>query len=228
LEPEIKTASPLQICLWLLGLLGILSASAFLTSKRHKPCQPIRPENTSGNKCTGIPTIAPDTKADAIPTDYCKYEPDGGKNTTPWWKPAAAIAQVVIALITLGLLVVNVFQMRATTNAANAAVDEANTTKRQLELAQRPWVYTDIEITKPLTFGSDGAQMEIKTKSRNEGNTPAVGVYVRSEMVIGPKPGSIADERARFCDENVQRGGRAQGITLIPKDTPKEAISHGD
>jgi hypothetical protein len=79
---------------------------------------------------------------------------------------------VTFGLELLGLIVLCIYAAYtikiycANKKAADAAKSAADTAASELELTHRPWVYTDIEITKPLTFDSSGAQIEIKDENQ--------------------------------------------------------------
>jgi hypothetical protein len=114
LELEREPSSRAQNCLWLFGLLGILSVSAFFTSKRKRSSDshyPIHPKDNASHNCSYIPPIASDPKANAIPPAECKNKAHNG---TQLWEKISSVAQAVIALVTVGLLEANLFQIRTT------------------------------------------------------------------------------------------------------------------
>jgi hypothetical protein len=94
------------------------------------------------------------------------------KGTPPWEKFAVFIA--------LGLLVVNICQMRSTEKAARAAEDANRITNKNLVQVQRPWVAIDGDmfITKPpkisqLTNGQTQIEGEVGLWLKNFGVNPA-------------------------------------------------------
>jgi len=134
-------------------------------------------------------------------------------------------AEVVVAGLLLGTLVVTISQWRAMLESNKLTRISADAAAAQLELAQRPWVFTDMEITKPLSFDSNGAQMQVKLTTKNNGSSPAIGVWVSSEIYI-PRlghPDAIA-KRTDVCGE-VHPWGNISGWALIPKSpTPQEGF----
>jgi hypothetical protein len=118
LAPEREPSSPAQNSLGPLALLGILvSALALFTLKRNQSRESIQPQDTTqikGNLARRKSPIIPDIP----PAPPQSNTPKEGKDDTPPWKKRAEIAAVLIAL---GLLVVNICQMRSTEKAATAA-----------------------------------------------------------------------------------------------------------
>jgi hypothetical protein len=169
-----------------------------------------------------IPLAIPNSTAtDSQATRECRYP------ATPWWKGPLEAGTVVIAL---GLLILNLAQLRATQQAANAAKSTAEIIARQLELSQRPWISVDAFIASPLTFTAGGAaQVTLKFAIRNAGSTPAKGLSVRPEMYIASRDNQDpVMERSKVCEENRTRGAGAEG-TLFPKgEFTKLVTFYGD
>lgn len=114
MEHEIKPSFRSQNSLWPLALLGILvSGLALFTSKSNKSCNPVHPQDGPGNKDTHAQTQSVLT-ANIVPTRPNSDSAKGSKNRTPLWEKFAV-------LIALGLLIVNICQMRSTEKAARAA-----------------------------------------------------------------------------------------------------------
>ncbi len=183
-------------------------------SRGHQNARPSRRENPGEEQERNprpIPVMIPNsTAADSQATREGRYP------ATPWWKGPLEAGGIMIAL---GLLILNLVQVRATQQAANAAKSTAETTARQLELSQRPWISIDTFVVSPLTFTAGGAaQVTLKFAVRNAGSTPAKGLSVQPEMYIASRdnPDPVM-ERSRVCEENRRRGAGAQG-TLFPKD----------
>jgi hypothetical protein len=121
-------------------------------------------------------------------------------------------------LAAIGLLILITYQLRATQQVANAARSTAETTARQLEISQRPWVSIDTYILGPLTFSPGGsAQATLRFVVRNVGNSPAMGLSVQPVMYIASRDNQDPlMERSKVCEENRTRGVGADG-TLFPK-----------
>jgi hypothetical protein len=198
LEPEREPSSLSRSSLWPLALLCILSFVALFTSKRDQPRKPKYPQDTSENEGTGVPISAADIKADSIPTTYCKYEPDGSKNGAPWWEKAAAVAQVVIALVTVGLLIVNAFQMRANKKTADAAKGANKIAEGSL----RPWVDAEVVKIGPITFDSTGEVLvTVAIKVTNVGHSPAVAVNIVPNVVNDKSIINIDQIQEKQCSQ---------------------------
>jgi hypothetical protein len=116
LEPEKESASPPRISLWPLALLGTL-LFALLSSKRNRSGECVSPHDNPRVK--GI--FAPRERLavpQIQPTPTQGTNANGRKDDTPPWKKRAEIA---IAIGTVGLLIVNIFQMRSTQKASETA-----------------------------------------------------------------------------------------------------------
>jgi hypothetical protein len=146
---------------------------------------------------------------------------------TPWWKGPIEAGGVLLGL---ALLILNLFQSRATQQAANAARSTADETARQLELSQRPWISIDTSIASPLTFTPGGtAQVTLKFAVRNSGSTPAKGLSVQPEMYIPSRDNQDpVMERSKLCEQNRTRAAGADGILFPKSEFTKFVTFYGD
>jgi hypothetical protein len=129
LEPEKESSLPVRSSPSLLGLLGILVSSLailrlFSKRKVDQSNQPCNPQTEATEKCRYVPVVIADSKSNAISTENSKEE--SGSRDPGAWDKAVTIAQVVLAFVTCGLLIVNFGQMRSTETAANAAKESAD------------------------------------------------------------------------------------------------------
>jgi hypothetical protein len=208
---------------WPLVLMS--SVLVFVTSRGNRSGKLNRRQNP-GEEQERNPRIMPllmpnSTATDCQATRECHYP------ATPRWKGPLEAGAVMIAL---GLLILNLGQLRATQQAANAAKSAAEITARQLELSQRPWISIDTFVVSPLTFTPGGAaQVTLKFAIRNVGSTPAKGLSVQSEMYIASRDNQDpVMERSKVCEENRTRGAGAEG-TLFPKgELTKFVTFYGD
>jgi hypothetical protein len=145
------------------------------------------------------------------------------------WGATEFSKRIEIGIAVIGLLVLIVYttytamMFGVTDKAAEAAKSSADTAAAQLELSERPWVYTDVEIKGPLSFDSKGAHLQIQLTSRNDGITPAVGVSSRAELYSGRPDPHSPNERTRFCGEATSHQG-GEGRVILPKSAPEEEL----
>jgi hypothetical protein len=112
---EKQHASCSRSVLWLLGLLGIL-ASLFvivrLMSRLHHQTNPANgPQPHPGNQSRDIETVTANTPPNPIPSNNAESESHSRKPYV--WEKISSVAQLIIALVTLGLLIVNFQQLGA-------------------------------------------------------------------------------------------------------------------
>ena len=210
-----KNSRSASILIW--PLAAVFSLLVFVTSEGTRTGKARRPksadEEQDGKPQSTALVVSNSTVMDAQATG-AYHHPD-----TPWWKGMLQTGAIAIAL---GLLIVNLSQLRATSRAAqqasSAAKSTAEATARQLELTQRPWVSIDTLIESPLTFTSEGsAQVSVKFIIRNVGSTPAKGLSVQPEISIASlDEQDPVMQRSKVCEENRTRGAGADG-TLFPK-----------
>jgi hypothetical protein len=133
-------------------------------------------------------------------------------------------------LVALGLLILNLYQSRATQQAANAARSTAETAAHQLEMSQRPWISVDTFVVGPLTFTPAGeAQVTLKFVVRNVGSSPAKGLSIQPEMYIASRDKQDpVMERSQVCEQNRSLAAGVDG-TLFPKAEFTKAVTfNGD
>jgi hypothetical protein len=187
------------------------------TEQRSETVHPDDGTNLESNLASGTPQII--SHIPPPPNDTPRID-QGSDDHTPPWKKRLECAAILIAF---GLLVVNIIALCATKKSADAAKSSAETAGQQLELAYRPWVYTDVKIGSPLTFDENRAHLRVDLTSRNDGNSPAINVYSTSELSASmPNSHKSASQiRSDFCGETVSNQN-GQGIVLLPKSAPEE------
>jgi hypothetical protein len=140
------------------------------------------PQKESGHGKTDSSIVA------QIPPTPCQHNhSDRRKDDTPAWEKAAIIS---VAIGTIGLLAVNIFQMQATQDAAIAAARAADIAKDALHISQRAYV-------------SDGApSINFPTKSItvpliNGGHMPSgeVEVVIHEATINTPTPTTVTNLR---------------------------------
>lgn len=128
-------------------------------------------------------------------------------------------------LETLGFIVLAVYagytiaMYYANRDAANAATNAANTSARQLELTERPWIDAQIRLDGPLTFNVNGANVPIIFELMNSGHTPALTIANEVRMVAGfgfaPDPSAYRDAECIEATESVLQRPHF-GFSLFP------------
>jgi hypothetical protein len=217
LEPGKESASPPRVSLWPLVLLGTLvSVLAMFASKRHQSDKPTSPQDgsddTSNNKQTTDPSIA-----EIVPskTKESKSYTTCRRDQTPWWK---TLGEGIALFGGIGLLIVNIFQMKATQNAADTAHDS-------LILSNRPWVHEkDFRIAKPLEFGANGdASIGISGVLENVGHSPALQTRPRNFLMVITNTRPIDEEitgmQKALCDPMRNRSTQVFDTSVFPGDS---------
>lgn len=125
--PEKSAASPPRSSWWPLALLGTL-LFAFITSKRDQFGESIhpqdRPEKTHDighHDSAVIPQVVPTPPGNTKTKTTCR--PD----QTPWWK---TLGEGIALFGGIGLLIVNIYQLRASQSAADTAKDAVHISER--------------------------------------------------------------------------------------------------
>ncbi|HUC42235.1 MAG TPA: hypothetical protein VL913_00685 [Candidatus Micrarchaeaceae archaeon] len=137
----------------------------------------------------------------AVPTPPKSGNANGGKHNTPFWEKLAV-------LIALGLLIVNIFQMRATQKSANAAKSSAEMEKRTAE--KRDEAISRVE--GDIAVGSDVFQ----TFVNNSGNVSARRLSGHVEISLNKLP---SNERIRLLTS----------FDIRPQDIPSQkSLQHFD
>ena len=96
------------------------------------------------------------------------FYPDRRKDNTPKWKKTTEIRGVWIAG---GLLLVNIGVVIATWLSANAARSAAETTAKQLESSERPWVtIKDVTVVGHARYGKRDV-IDFKYRLENYGSS---------------------------------------------------------
>jgi hypothetical protein len=107
---------------------------------------------------------------------------------------------------------------RAVEDAANAADQQSQTSARQLEASQRPWVDADVQIGGPLFYNVNGANFTFVFNLRNSGPTPAFNTIVEPRMaVVFSDDRDPVEVRNELCsDARKQVKSSPLGVTLFP------------
>jgi hypothetical protein len=124
LELGKETSSPARSSPSLLFLLGILVSSCALLrlfSKRqiNQSNQFNHPQGSARDECRYVPPVIAEAEADTIGTHNFKHETYVRKTSN--WEKAVTVAQVIIAFVTMGLLIVNWRQLTSNEEAFNLA-----------------------------------------------------------------------------------------------------------
>jgi hypothetical protein len=128
-----------------------------------------------------------------------------------------------------GLLVVNVLTLAAVVFYACVTYkmwcemqEQTHTSHRQLEAEQRPWLsLAGLRMTGPLTFDANGANISVQYQLKNTGHSPAMQVWLESELYVESRFGLDARaERGRLCDKIVEQETPSFNIgeTIFPGD----------
>lgn len=183
MESEKAASSPSQNALWPLALLGILvSTLALFSSKRTNSKNHQHPQDKTADKHAQIPGIASHIKANAITAPHTEKKADGSKGRNPLWGKSATLAQIVVAFVTAGLLIVNVCQMRSTEKAANTAVQSFSLAKRHAEDSDE----ARCVVSSTIDTGSNISHLTLENSSK----TPARNVHAHIEISENRLPGN--------------------------------------
>ncbi len=178
MEPE---REPLpHSSLWPLAVLVGAVLFALLPSKRNQPGESVHPKNSTDEKRnlnTGESAIG----VTIPPSPPLKGSSTASKNDIPPWKKRAEIAAVLIAL---GLLIVDIFQMRATQRAVDKSREANELNREALYSVQRAFITTIKPTVEPAEYvvvngvprKSPLKLIEITHHWENVGNTPAIGI----------------------------------------------------
>lgn len=160
----------------------------------------VRPENSTTNENQNVPTN-PSLSTNTAPTPPNFDNADGGKHGTPFWEKLAV-------LIALGLLIVNIFQMRATQKSANAAKSSAEMEKRTAEKRDEAICRVEGDIA----VGSDVFQTYIN----NSGNVTARKLSGHVEISLNKLP---SNKKIRLLTS----------FDIAPQDVPSQkGLQHFD
>jgi hypothetical protein len=152
------------------------------------------------------------------PLDETKSDTKSQKGTPVW--------EIAAVLIALGLLVVNIFQLRANKRAANAAKSAADTAHDTLIASNRPWMNAEMHVIGPLAFNDAGANIPVSYKLINVGHSPAMKVWADVELYLPLNPQRDTEvERIRLCGETIKQSIN-MGQTVFPgADTTGEVTT---
>jgi len=136
------------------------------------------------------------------------------------WSTLSAAGASISAVGTLILAVVAVVQIRFLIDANKHASTSAETSRRTLELTNRPWVTVDdISVDSDLVYQADGAaRVTVVFWLKNTGNSPAINVQVnhRLELRLGQSIDQMIETRnqAKSLPEPAER--TLLGMTIPP------------
>jgi hypothetical protein len=202
LETKKEPASHSRTHLWPLGLLGIGFLVSALCSKRSKSSDFTHPQIDASKKAAEIPPSIAYSEAIPIPAKNSDCEDNRRRQTPiPWWEKGSALAQICIALVTVGLLCVNLSQSRSTERAAKSARDSADTASETMHIDERAWLkfelggksVSSLDPTARVRSFSvrEGSPLSIPVRFTNVGKTAAqkIRAFVFIEVVpIGKEP----------------------------------------
>jgi hypothetical protein len=133
-----------------------------------------------------------------------------------WFAFAAALIYATIAAL----------QFNEMQKATKSTGKVATVAAKQLDLAERPWVKMSIS-PSALKVDQYGLTAQIRIVTQNSGNSPAVSVVMKSEMLLdsGWQELRIAEERTKLCGElkKLASENREEFETIFPgtAETPK-------
>jgi hypothetical protein len=249
LEPERASASPPQISLWLLGLLGILGVASWFRSQANTPSQQaVEPVQAGGSTdrngnvrknenggSTGAVTVT------EVPESKAKHDRARKRR-----QKIQRLRKAGGAWLSLGTFLVILFytliarnQWEEMIKATYHAARVANTAQKQLEASERPWLkITDVQtrsnskIIPALSFqaspnwpaGTQQTTFQLDIAYKNIGRSVAT-VTVDFQLFLplwkdGYSDVILADEK-KFCD-SVARINPTPGLSVInfPGDEP--------
>jgi hypothetical protein len=145
-------------------------------------------------------------------------------------KTERKVYEKVVSTFTLAFVaaytIITIFIFCESKRSADAATNAADTTARQLELTQRPWVFVnDATVVSPLTFDKDGAHVTFEITIHNSGLTPAANALIVPrlyplQLIESPK---LPIER--LCDATSYISS-STGLLIFPNtDSPPQALT---
>jgi hypothetical protein len=134
----------------------------------------------------------------------------------------------IMAMLNIAIVVIVVVHAVIYHNQTKAMIAQGETSLRQFEITDRPWLMADISLASPLTFDSQGGHLTFKVAVKNVGRSVAVNMTINAKMVI-PNPaqdiyGIVATEHAYVC-----RGINSEiaSYALFPERSHIQEISFG-
>jgi hypothetical protein len=195
-------------------------------SKRNQLREPIHPQDNTGQAGnTGrrnaliIPQVVP------APPEKPKTKTTCRPDQTPWWK---TLGEGIALFGGIGLLVVNICQMRATQKAADAAHDT-------LRIAYRPWVNAESADLEGIVFPpKDRFFAKVKFTLKNTGTSVATDGIATAE-VVPDRTDAMLNHAQKVCawlepskapiEKNIQP--RATGFVLAPGNVTPYSVGMG-
>ena len=108
-------------------------------------------------------------------------------------------------------------QRTATEIAANAAKKSADIAEKTMVGTQRPWVSVRLNLGSGFKRDEQGGgNITIVFRMKNVGNSPAVGVYLHAEVILGfgPKDAIVEQKRILATGRRILATGRNSGSPL--------------
>lgn len=195
MEPESESSSPSQSVIWPLAVLGLVAFSLLFSARRGSQATPqnetLSPESSSLHEDDSLPNhtmgilSVPPTIPDDIAAERTLYH-------APRW---LKLIEIGVLLAAIGLLIVNIFEIRAARNALEAAKQANDLARDTLTKSNRAWMGIDgplsilrpVVITHPKLNEAEPAQTQIQIAGsfvmRNFGRDPAVYVGVHADIL---------------------------------------------
>jgi hypothetical protein len=140
-----------------------------------------------------------------------------------------AVATVIICLTGVVYTVFAGGQWEAAKGAAEAAKSAADTSAKQLEMAERPWLsIVNARVVSPLAWGQNGLQATVQFDVKNTGPTPAPMLMPVAELFVLPvKPPGVAEHLAGLCSPSNIVPGVLPELVVPPNDKVTETLTIG-
>lgn len=164
-----------------------------------------------------------------FPVSISKPEPSNkekwSKRFKAWIELAALGAAIWIGILNLGVLNQIKQQTPKISLSADAATKAANTSERELEVSERPWVTTDFKLLGPLVFDKSGVHTTVSISIKNVGRSPAIHVYpILGILSLETAPLGIKDgQRGLGCGQ-VLAPNIDVGTTIFPNGSASPYI----
>lgn len=196
-----------KMSFWPLAIFGGIFA-ALVALQRNDASKTVHPENGADNEHTNSPAqsrLVPNS----IPGLPDSDKANESKRRTPFWEKLAV-------LVAIGLLIVNIFQVRAVKKGNDIAKNAYQSGQRAF-IVYEDMTHTMDVITNPM--GKDTIVFSIAAKWQNAGNTPAV----RAISVIA------ASEQEQEITEEEFLGSIPEVLVRVPVAAigPKIPITSG-
>jgi hypothetical protein len=143
------------------------------------------------------------------------HENDAEQHRLPWRNLNVAVG---LNMITLLAAVAGLFGLYILYGTLETTRLQANTSQREFELSERPWVYvTNLKVTQPLQFVGNVAApmlatMGIGADLKNHGQS--IALDVRCQMALVAEDINLKEQEKRTCEplSTVANGGESSAI----------------